>query len=290
MRLRTVAILSVLLALSVAAPASSSARDVRKIAKAYGYGAIADQLAAASRPTEFFRPAGTGRMPGVLGTSRLGGDPDLPAGVEWPRCKGKPQSFLAQVRVSDLPSGAGELRRLGGTLLFFTWVEFEEGETEYGLWAGDCSAVLYARPGANLKRAVAPSGGTVMRMKPVTLRFAERPDVPDFALDSDHLMPPLSDVKPAGGLDGWFSFQEALYGKAYTETKLLGYSGAPNGGDKCSARAERPKDTWRHLFTMGPDEAFGFEVADAGRLQLLISPADLRAGRFDRVCGTFDSA
>jgi hypothetical protein len=35
---------------------------------------------------------------------------------------------------------------------------------------------------------------------------------------------------------------------------------------------------------------FGFEVADAGRVQLPISPADLRAGRFDRVCGVFDSA
>ena len=288
MRLRTAAILSVLLALSVAAPAS--ARDVGKIAKAHGYGAIADQLVAASRPTEFLRPATTGRMPSALGTSRLGGDPDLPEGTEWPRCKGKPQSFLAQVRVSDLPSGAGELRRLGGTLEFFTWVEFEEGETEYGMWAGDCSAVVYARSGARLKRAVAPGGGTVMRLKPVTLRFAERPGVPDFALDSDHLMPPLSDVKPAGGFDGWFSFQEALYGKPFVETKLLGYPVAPNGGDKCSARAERPKDTWRHLFTMGPDETFGFEVADAGRLQLLISPADLRAGRFDRVCGTFDSA
>jgi len=33
-----------------------------------------------------------------------------------------------------------------------------------------------------------------------------------------------------------------------------------------------------------------WEVADGGRLQLLISPADLARGRFDRVCGVFDSA
>ncbi len=30
-------------------------------------------------------------------------------------------------------------------------------------------------------------------------------------------------------------------------------------------------------------------VADGGRLQLYISPADLRNGRFDRVYGIFDS-
>ena len=42
--------------------------------------------------------------------------------------------------------------------------------------------------------------------------------------------------------------------------------------------------------TFGYDEDRGFMVADVGTLQLLISPADLRAGRFDRVCGVFDSA
>jgi hypothetical protein len=50
------------------------------------------------------------------------------------------------------------------------------------------------------------------------------------------------------------------------------------------------KGTWRHLFSVGYDPGMGWEVADGGVLQTLISPADLRAGRFDRVCGTFDSA
>jgi hypothetical protein len=31
-------------------------------------------------------------------------------------------------------------------------------------------------------------------------------------------------------------------------------------------------------------------VGDDGRLQVQISPADLAAGRFDRVCVVFDSA
>ncbi len=42
--------------------------------------------------------------------------------------------------------------------------------------------------------------------------------------------------------------------------------------------------------TVGPDLGIGFEVADGGRLQVVIDPADLRRGRFDRVCGIFDSA
>jgi hypothetical protein len=47
---------------------------------------------------------------------------------------------------------------------------------------------------------------------------------------------------------------------------------------------------WRHLFTIGLDYRIGFEVADGGQLQIAIRPDDLRGGRFDRVCGIFDSA
>ena len=102
-------------------------------------------------------------------------------------------------------------------------------------------------------------------------------------------MPPLGDVVPADW-EAWFDFRDRVVGPYDVEHRLLGYSYSPNGGNACSARAERPKRTWRHLMTFGYDEDRGYMVADAGTLQLLISPADLRAGRFDRVCGVFDSA
>jgi hypothetical protein len=126
-------------------------------------------------------------------------------------------------------------------------------------------------------------------MSPSKPRFAARPDVPDMALFEDALMAPLGDVEITDW-EAWFDVRNALLGKPRLEHVLLGYSNEPNGGDDCSARAARPRDTWRHLFTIGPDDHLGFNVADAGRLQVLISPADLRAGRFDRVCGVFDSA
>lgn len=37
-----------------------------------------------------------------LGTSKIGGLPDLPPGMSWPEWKGLPQSFLAQFRLQDL--------------------------------------------------------------------------------------------------------------------------------------------------------------------------------------------
>jgi hypothetical protein len=133
---------------------ASASGDVREAAEGAGYGPIAKRLADASLPTVFVRPRPFGPTPATLGTSRTGGAPDLPPGTRWPRCKGQPQSFLAQIRVRDLPPQAAELRRAGGSL----------------------------------------------------------------------------------------------------------------------------------------DQAVDFVAADAGRIQFLISPADLRSGRFDRVCGVFDSA
>jgi len=261
--------------------------DVRSALKAAGFADIAGKVAAAARPAVTIDLAQRSREPIVRGRSRLGGRPDLPKGTAWPLCKGKPQTFLAQFRLRELPKAARELRRLGGTLLFFTHVEFEPGEREYGLWAGDCTTVLHARAGAKLTRTAVPS--ETLRLRPSKPRFSAQPDVPDLAFDGDSLKAPLRSVEIADW-EGWLDFRYALLGKPRLEHVLLGYSYEPNGGNACSARAERGRDTWRHLFTVGPDEDLGFSVADAGRVQILIAPADLRAGRFDRVCGVFDSA
>lgn len=255
--------------------------DVGKAARKAGFGAIADRLVGASRDTAMIRAGKDAKAPSELGTSRYGGDPDLPAGTKWPRCKGKPQTFLGQVRVRDLPPAMKELRRVGGTLLFFSHVEFDDpDDRSYGLWAGDCSKVVHARSGATLRRVARPK--RTLDLVAAPMRFTARRDIPDTKWEGG-LMPPLQDIK-IDNLEQYWELRWALLGKGHDD-QLLGYSGVPNGGDDCSARAERPTGAWRHLLTF-----MNWEVADGGRLQLLISPEDLRRGRFDRVCGVFDSA
>lgn len=277
------------LALLVAAPAAEAGfreREVREAATAGGFGVIAGRLADASRPTVVIdrrrRP-----VPRRLGTSRLGGPPDLPAGTPWPQCGGRPQTFLGQFRLRDLPRAARPLRRHGGRLLFFTEVEFEDpSDTTYGLWGGRCTTVVHAKPGTRLERRARPA--LTLKVRNAAVRFKARPDVPDASWDHGNLAPPMLDVRV--GDDRQLPFLELRLDLRGTKPhRLLGYIDSPNGeGGRCWDRTRRRSGAWWHLFTMGPD--LRFEVADAGQLQVAIAPADLRRGSFDRVCGIFDSA
>src|SRR3954447_15621163 len=79
--------------------------DLAAAATAAGYDrAFIARLQSAERPTVVMKPGKVRAIPRAQGTSRIGGDPDLPAATRWPTCRGRPQSFLAQVRVRDLPS------------------------------------------------------------------------------------------------------------------------------------------------------------------------------------------
>src|SRR3954451_16176844 len=56
----------------------------------------------------------------TLGGTRLGGNPDLPAAMKWPRCGGHRLGFLAQLRVSDLAAVApGAIASRRSTLAVF---------------------------------------------------------------------------------------------------------------------------------------------------------------------------
>ena len=293
MRRATLA-LALLLALPGAAHAQGYAEpEVRAAAGAAGFGLVADRVAASARPTVLVLRRLLRRAPRELGTSRLGGDPDLPLGTPWPHCRGNRQSFLGQIRLSDLPPEAAELQVHGGVLLVFMEVRFERPSfTGRGLWGGRCTTVIHAPAGTPLARVRPPRRAAILRLRPAQLRYAVRPDIPDVAMDYQSLAAPLADVLLVDSeVDHWWDLPYSLQRRrGLLSHRVLGYLDTPNGGGNCWRRTERPVDPWRHLLTIGLDFGVGFEVADGGRLQVEISPADLTAGRFDRVCGIFDSA
>jgi Domain of unknown function (DUF1963) len=284
--------LAVVLVLFLAAPAVALGyrdAEVRDAAARAGFESIADRVAEASLPTVLVGRRVLERAPRVLGTSRLGGNPDLPAGARWPRCRGRAQTFLGQVRLAGLPADAEPLQAQGGVLLFFTHVELEA--PGYGLWAGRCTSVLHAPEGTRLVRTRPPRRARVLRLRPAELRFRMRPDIPDTDVNFERLAAPLRDIRLKGQqVERWWDLGAALHRRTGAlEHRLLGHIQSPNGETHCWERTQRARGAWRHLFTIGPDYRVGFEVADGGRLQVAIPPGDLRSGRFDRACGSFES-
>ena len=281
-----------LLALALSAPAASAdgfrEPEVQKALRAAGFGTIAERAAAVSSPVLMLDRDLLPREPRVRGTTRFGGRPDLPAGTPWPRCRGLRQAFLGQIRVRDLPAEAAELGRLGGTLLFFTVAGSADDEQRYDVWPGRCSAVVHAPPGARLVRTSPPRG--LLRLRPARMRFSLRPDLPDVTLFGDRLQAPLRDIRITDAeAERWFKLRETLNDDPRFEHQLLGYSRLSFNEDRCAARADRVRAPWRHLLTVGYDHDLGFDLPGAVRVQILISPADLRAGRFDRICTAVDS-
>ncbi len=98
-----------------------------------------------------------------LGTSRLGGVPDLVKGIKWPRQGGEPLVFLAQINLSELPTApevpalAAACQGLPKNGLF--WLFAERGAE--GQFTGDARAIISHGPlgrGGTLQRCRRPKG------------------------------------------------------------------------------------------------------------------------------------
>src|SRR5437870_10257828 len=95
-------------------------QQLREILVAAELGRIADPLSRLAKPCVQIRtrPFSYAKLP--LGCSRIGGCPELPAGIDWPFWQGKALSFLAQLNLQDIGETAcSELLPVEGFLWFF---------------------------------------------------------------------------------------------------------------------------------------------------------------------------
>lgn len=124
-----------------------------------------------------------------LGTSRIGGVPDLPPNVNWPDIEGKYLVFVAQINLAELPPIEDSPLPRQGILYFF-----------HG----------YAQPASDIRNRVlyfdGPSG---------VLRTAELPDIHDFDEEEDLVAykPYRILMKPFTSIPQYFS---ALYRTMHT--------------------------------------------------------------------------
>src|SRR5579884_2125411 len=114
-----------------------------------------------------------------IGTSKLGGVPDLPPGTSWPQWKGVPQSFIAQIRLEDVqPYDINKVLPSQGMLWFFYDAAQEiygEDPADQGGWS-----VFFKDDGfGDLQRAAVPATlPAESRFKACSLHFSSELTLP----------------------------------------------------------------------------------------------------------------
>jgi uncharacterized protein (TIGR02996 family) len=252
---------------------------IQKIVES-GLGDWRDELLAVARPAlrleveeaNFDDPP---PAPDAIGTTRLGGDPDLPVGASYPTAAdGVPLHFLGQFDLADLQGTvAGRAFPPAGLLSLFRTQE-DEGSC-YPTPADYPRLVRFTPPKTRLARLARP----VVRDVPLApfrpgLRLVETLRLPAAFWK----WPGVSlSYEQASRLDDIFPTN--LGGTAYI---LLGHVTHGNTGEE--PIKDRPD--WVQLvlvpYTEGPD----FGVSDMS-LSYCLPAADLKAGRFDRLEATF---
>lgn len=246
----------------------------------------------------------------AFGDSRIGGDPDLPEGFEWPRRRGRTQSsvaggkyevisnpwlhFIAQIRVTDLPSHADrELLPATGTLYFFYDCEGQP----WGFDPKDRGAarVIYipGDPTKWVRGSQIPEQQAAITSYPSRIEFS-----PSWTL-------PGSMSTDEAEWDSWFELKEQLGDTRGWRHRLLGHpdevqnpmelecqlvSNGLNCGDAKGYDDPRRKQLeagaadWQLLLQIDSDEEGpGWMWGDSGMIYFWIRKQELARADFDNI-------
>ncbi len=115
----------------------------------FGLGAYTDAIIAKALPAVRLNLAG--RSSGAVGESRIGGVPDLPAGMVWPHNTDGALSFIAQINLGDVPRFEGNPLPSSGMLYFFIGLDEPASDVDHLvlLHTGDGTLEPAVKPGAD---------------------------------------------------------------------------------------------------------------------------------------------
>jgi len=293
--------------------------EIAALLETSGLGAYRDAVAAFVRPSLQLRlrPAADDDI--AVGASKIGGDPDLPAGTVWPSYNGCYHSFVAQFDLAEMPP-LDPLPR-GGMLYVFHAIEllyeFEWNESV----DHRAAKVVYVPPedASPLFRTPPPDKESPeIRLAPNAVEFvptwcppaSESADLESIGLgwsrnraDFDKywgvFLPSLRERMPEQQqpyLHRLLGNPDPIQGDMQTSCVLSlraieGGSELATGTETTAAESAEARDTivaqaveWRLLFQLdSEEEKTGVMFGDVGRLYLWIREDDLRSLRFDRV-------
>jgi len=257
-----------------------------------GLSVYRDALVSVVEPSIRLVPVG-GASEDLVGTSRLGGLPDLPVETDWPVNDGEPLSFIAQLNLAETRQYDAEgLLPESGLLSFFYDAVAQEA---WGFDPADHGsfAVLYSPASSQLVSREAPA--TLDHegvFAPVGLTMASEATFvgwESFAIESLR-MNPQEALEYATVLDDQGSEQgvvhrllghpDPIQGEMQVECQLVSnglYCGDSSGYEDPRATAlRRDAGDWRLLLQVDSDEDAGMMWGDVGRIYYWIRTEDLR--------------
>jgi len=266
----------------------------RRVLVDAGLGRYADALVSAARPG--IRLDVDPRLDhDRVGGSRLGGEPDLPAGAEWPRKGGAPLSFVAQLQLTELAAyDVDGVLPADGLFSFFydatTQTAWGFDPADRGSWE-----VRHLPAGRELRRTRAPDDLEARgRLRPVGLApRAELCPVPYESRVVERLAMSVEELDTYGELldtderiHRALGHPDPVQGEMQLECQLASngvFVGGPGGCRDPRVLDLGPgADDWRLLLQVDSDDAADVMWGDLGRIYFWIRDEDLGARRFDR--------
>ncbi len=263
-----------------------------------GLSRVADQLASGLTTSIRLKSEAVTEGKLAVGSSRLGGTPDLAPGMSWPVCNGVPMAFMAQIRLSEVSAHDPDARLpRSGVLYFF----YEAKEQKWGFdpkdrdnwevlyYDGDLDALQPASPPANLPkesrfRCCRVSFSTEISVPPYESVTVERLRLSDT--ESDAYLGLLEALERREPIHRLLGYPEPIQGDMQQECQLAS-NGVNTGGvgEDDARRADLQKGTtdWRLLLQIDSDDSLGTMWGDAGRIYFWIREQDLRNREFTKV-------
>ena len=217
--------------------------------------------------------------------SKLGGDPELPAGVEWPLGVKGPRVFVGQIDLAAARAEGGPewLSDSGRIYVFYD-------PERHGF--GDVLKVIYSREEPDGEAQ--PPAGLKLRFRARPIAFESMESLPSLDWlgadyrDFDEEIEDEQDSGPEHQLGGYpIEIQEERLALA-CEYMARGLS-EPKYEDEIEPNLVEASLDWRLLLQIDSDPEARMNWGDSGRLFVLIRRADARRGDFSQTVGVWQT-
>lgn len=231
-----------------------------------------------------------------IGSSKLGGLPDLPPGIVWPEWQGLPQSFIVQIHLDDVHQyDVNQVLPAHGMLWFFYDAQqqtFGEDSADRGGWR-----VFFKNDNlTNLQRTPAPpklpadsqfKACSITFASEFTLSQQPKLEIPNFEWADEEqekyetLLSTFPDPADHAAIHHrMLGNPDTIQDDMRLQCQLASH-GVTDANDPRMAELSQGAMDWQLLLQIDSDEHAGMHWANAGMLYYWIRAADLQAHRFE---------